>query len=159
MDVTITVNGKEMSADVGAETTLLGLLRENWKLTGSKLGCDVGDCGACTVLIDGQSVNSCLMLAAQANGREVVTIEGLGDYDHLHPLQAVFEQESSFQCGFCAPGMIISTKALLDKNATPTEYEIREALSGNLCRCTGYTKIIQAIMDISGQSDDDRKSA
>lgn len=149
-DVTIKVNGKERTASVPAETTLLTLLRESFGLTGSKLGCDVGDCGACTVLLDGQSVNACLVLAAQANGREVVTIEGLGDFKHLHPLQAVFEQLSSFQCGFCAPGMIISTKALLDKNPHPTEPEVREALSGNLCRCTGYTKIVDAIMEISG---------
>ncbi len=153
MDVTIKVNGKKRTASVAAETTLLSLLRNSLDLPGAKLGCDVGDCGACTVLVDGVSVNSCLMLAAQANGREVTTIEGLGEYDHLHPLQAVFEQASSFQCGFCAPGMIISAKALLDANPKPTEYEIREALAGNLCRCTGYTKIIEAIMDVSGQSD------
>ena len=153
MDVTIKVNGKKRTASVAAETTLLSLLRNSLDLPGAKLGCDVGDCGACTVLVDGVSVNSCLMLAAQANGREVTTIEGLGEYDHLHPLQAVFEQASSFQCGFCAPGMIISAKALLDENPKPTEYEIRKALSGNLCRCTGYTKIIEAIMDVSGQSD------
>jgi carbon-monoxide dehydrogenase small subunit len=163
MDVKIKVNGKEMTASVAAETTLLSLLRETWNLTGAKVGCDVGDCGACTVMVDGVSVNSCLMLAAQANGREVTTIEGLGDYDHLHPLQAVFEQASSFQCGFCAPGMIISAKALLDSNPHPSEYEVREALAGNLCRCTGYTKIIEAILEVSGapdsQADNDRKSA
>jgi carbon-monoxide dehydrogenase small subunit len=152
MDVTIKVNGRERTASVAAETTLLSLLRDSLDLPGAKLGCDVGDCGACTVLVDGMSVNACLMLAAQVQDRDVTTIEGLGDYDHLHPLQAVFEQESSFQCGFCAPGMIISAKALLDENPKPTEYEIREALSGNLCRCTGYTKIIEAIMDVSGQS-------
>jgi len=151
MDVTITVNGKEMTTDVAAETTLLSLLRETLYLTGAKLGCDVGDCGACTVLVDGQSINSCLMLAVQANGLAVTTIEGLGDYDHLHPLQAVFEEVSSFQCGFCAPGMIISAKALLDANPKPTKHEVREALAGNLCRCTGYTKIVDAILDISGQ--------
>ena len=152
MDVTIKVNGRERTASVAAETTLLSLLRDSLDLPGAKLGCDVGDCGACTVLVDGMSVNACLMLAAQVQDRDVTTIEGLGDYDHLHPLQAVFERESSFQCGFCAPGMIISAKALLDENPKPTEYEIREALSGNLCRCTGYTKIIEAIMDVSGQS-------
>ena len=149
MDVTIKVNGRERTASVAAETTLLSLLRDSLDLPGAKLGCDVGDCGACTVLVDGMSVNACLMLAAQVQDRDVTTIEGLGDYDHLHPLQAVFEQESSFQCGFCAPGMIISAKALLDENPKPTEYEIREALSGNLCRCTGYDKIVRAVMDAS----------
>ena len=148
MDVTIKVNGRERTASVAAETTLLSLLRDSLDLPGAKLGCDVGDCGACTVLVDGMSVNACLMLAAQVQDRDVTTIEGLGDYDHLHPLQAVFEQESSFQCGFCAPGMIISAKALLDENPKPTEYEIREALSGNLCRCTGYGPIINAAKEI-----------
>ncbi len=151
MEVELTINGEIRKASVEPETTLLVMLRETLGLTGAKLGCDVGDCGACTVLVDGKSVNACLMLAAQANGPEVTTIEGLGDYDHLHPLQAVFEQASSFQCGFCAPGMIISAKALLDENPKPTEYEVREALAGNLCRCTGYTKIIEAIMEVSGQ--------
>ncbi len=146
MDVTIKVNGRERTASVAAETTLLSLLRDSLDLPGAKLGCDVGDCGACTVLVDGMSVNACLMLAAQVQDRDVTTIEGLGDYDHLHPLQAVFEQESSFQCGFCAPGMIISAKALLDENPKPTEYEIREALSGNLCRCTGYHNIVKSVL-------------
>lgn len=154
IDVKIKVNGKERTARVAAETTLLVLLRETWDLPGAKLGCDVGDCGACTVLVDGKSVNSCLMLAAQVRGREVTTIEGLGDYDHLHPLQAVFEEASSFQCGFCAPGMIISAKSLLDGNPLPTEDEVREALAGNLCRCTGYTKIIAAILEITSRPND-----
>lgn len=159
IDVTLTINGKEKTLSVAPETTLLSMLRDSLELTGAKLGCDVGDCGACTVLVDGKSVNSCLMLAAQADGTDIITIEGLGDYDHLHPLQAVFEQASSFQCGFCAPGMIISAKALLDTNPKPTEYDIREALSGNLCRCTGYTKIIEAIQEVSGQMDADRETA
>ncbi len=146
--VEATVNGVTRQADVPAETTLLTVLRDAWGLTGSKLGCDVGDCGACTVLVDGLSVNACLMLALQANGREVVTIEGLGGFEYLHPLQAAFERLSSYQCGFCAPGMIISAKALLDEITTPTEAQIREALAGNLCRCTGYTKIIEAIAEV-----------
>ena len=146
--VEVTVNGVNRRAEVSPETTLLSVLRDSWALTGSKLGCDVGDCGACTVLVDGLSVNACLLLAVQVNGREVVTIEGLGGFEYLHPLQAAFERLSSYQCGFCAPGMIISAKALLDENPAPTEYEIREALSGNLCRCTGYTKVIDAITEV-----------
>lgn len=146
--VEVTVNGATRRAEVPPETTLLSVLRDAWGLTGSKLGCDVGDCGACTVLVDGLTVNSCLMLAVQANGREIVTIEGLGGFDYLHPLQAAFERLSSYQCGFCAPGMIISAKALLDENPTPTDGQIREALSGNLCRCTGYAKIIDAIAEV-----------
>ena len=146
--VEVTVNGVVRRAEVSPETTLLAALRDIWGLTGSKLGCDVGDCGACTVLMDGLSVNSCLLLAVQANGRQVVTIEGLGDFEYLHPLQEAFERLSSYQCGFCAPGMIISAKALIDENPAPTELEIREALAGNLCRCTGYTKIIDAITEV-----------
>lgn len=146
--VELTVNGVARRAEVAPETTLLSVLRDTWDLKGSKLGCDVGDCGACTVLLDGLSANACLLLAVQANGREVVTIEGLGDFDYLHPLQAACERLSSYQCGFCAPGMIISAKALLDENPTPTEHEIREALAGNLCRCTGYTKVVDAITEV-----------
>ncbi|MGZ5383939.1 MAG: (2Fe-2S)-binding protein [Acidimicrobiia bacterium] len=146
--IEVTINGVLRQADVPPETTLLSALRDSWGLTGSKLGCDVGDCGACTVLLDGLSVNSCLLLAVQANRREVVTIEGLSSFEHLHPLQAAFERLSSYQCGFCAPGMIISAKSLLDENPAPTEPEIREALAGNLCRCTGYTKVIEAITEV-----------
>ena len=146
--IDVTVNGVARRAEVAAEATLLSVLRDSWALTGSKLGCDVGDCGACTVLVDGLSVNSCLLLAVQADGREIVTIEGLGGFEYLHPLQAAFERLSSYQCGFCAPGMIISAKALLDENPAPTEHEIREALAGNLCRCTGYTKVIDAITEV-----------
>lgn len=146
--VEVTVNGVVRRADVSPETTLLSVLRDSWDLKGSKLGCDVGDCGACTVLLDGLTANACLLLAVQANGREVVTIEGLGGLDYLHPLQAAFERLSSYQCGFCAPGMIISAKALLDENPAPTEHEIREALAGNLCRCTGYTKVVDAITEV-----------
>ncbi len=155
----IKINNRQMEAEVAAETTLLSLLRETFDLTGAKLGCDVGDCGACTVLVDGKAVNSCLMLAARADGCEVTTIEGLGDYDHLHPLQSAFENLSSFQCGFCAPGMIISAKSLLDKNPSPTKYAIREVLSGNLCRCTGYTKIVDAVIQIGERTDRERKQS
>ena len=147
MIVKLKVNGEMRSADVPPETTLLKLLREHLNLTGAKLGCDVGDCGTCTVIVDGESVNSCLMLAGRASGREVTTIEGLANSEQLHPLQETFEELGALQCGFCGPGMIISAKALLDKNPEPTVFEVRDALSGNLCRCTGYTKIIEAVLD------------
>ena len=147
--VTVNVNGETRTAVVPGETTLLKLLREEFNLTGSKLGCDVGDCGACTVILDGKSVNSCLMLASQADGREVLTIEGLATMERLHPLQKAFEEKGSLQCGFCGPGVIMSAKALLDENPDPTEQEIRDALAGNLCRCTGYTKMIEAIQAVA----------
>jgi carbon-monoxide dehydrogenase small subunit len=146
-DVVLRVNGRERKASVPPETTLLQLLREHLGLTGSKLGCDVGDCGACTVIVDGKAVNSCLMLAGQVDGREVLTIEGLATRDRLHPIQRAFEERASLQCGFCGPGSIMSAKALLDENLDPTPQEIRDALAGNLCRCTGYTKMIEAIQD------------
>ena len=144
-DVTIRVNGELRTASVPPETTLLKLLRENFHLTGAKLGCDVGDCGACTVIVDGEPVNACLMLAGQADGRDVLTIEGLATRDRLHPLQRAFEDHASLQCGFCGPGVILSAKALLDGNPDPTRHEIRDAIAGNLCRCTGYTKMIDAV--------------
>jgi carbon-monoxide dehydrogenase small subunit len=147
--VTIHVNGEARTAAVAPETTLLRLLRENFSLTGAKLGCDVGDCGACTVIVDGKLVNSCLMLAGQVDGREVLTIEGLATFDRLHPLQKAFEEKGSLQCGFCGPGVIMSAKALLDENPNPSVPEIRDALAGNLCRCTGYTKMIEAIQAIA----------
>ena len=144
-DVTLTINGETRSASVPPETTLLKMLRESLNLTGAKLGCDVGDCGACTVIVDGKSVNSCLMLACQVQGREVLTIEGLATPDHLHPIQEAFENAAALQCGFCGPGVILSAKALLDANPNPDVAEIRDALAGNLCRCTGYTKMISAV--------------
>jgi carbon-monoxide dehydrogenase small subunit len=146
-DVTIRVNGETRTASVPPETTLLTLLRQNFSLTGAKLGCDVGDCGACTVIVDGMAVNACLMLATQADGREVLTIEGLATTDRLHPIQKAFENHASLQCGFCGPGVILSAKALLDENPNPTAQEIRDALAGNLCRCTGYTKMVEAVRD------------
>jgi carbon-monoxide dehydrogenase small subunit len=147
--VTMTVNGEKRTASVPPETTLLKLLREELHLTGAKLGCDVGDCGACTVIVDGQSVNSCLMLAGQADGRDILTIEGLATMERLHPIQQLFEEKGSLQCGFCGPGISMSAKALLDDNPDPSEYEIRDALAGNLCRCTGYTKMIEAIQAVA----------
>jgi carbon-monoxide dehydrogenase small subunit len=143
--VTININGEKRTASVPPETTLLQLLRDNFNLTGSKLGCDVGDCGACTVIVDGKAVNSCLMLAAQADARDVLTIEGLATMDRLHPIQKAFEKYGSLQCGFCGPGVIMSAKVLLDENPDPTVQQIRDALGGNLCRCTGYAKMIEAI--------------
>jgi len=150
VNVTIKVNGETRTASVPPETTLLKLLRESLNLTGAKLGCDVGDCGACTVIVDGLPVNSCLMLVNQADNREVLTIEGLATTDRLHPLQKVFEDFGSLQCGFCGPGIIMSAKALLDENPLPSVHEIRDALGGNLCRCTGYAKMIEAIQNVAG---------
>ena len=157
-DVTLTINGEIRSASVPPETTLLMMLREQFNLTGAKLGCDVGDCGACTVIIDGESVNACLMLALQADGRTVQTIEGLATQDRLHPIQQAFEDQASLQCGFCGPGVILSAKALLDRCPDPSKQEIRDALAGDLCRCTGYTKMIEAVQEsarvLRGQSPD-----
>jgi aerobic-type carbon monoxide dehydrogenase small subunit (CoxS/CutS family) len=147
--VSLTINGEKRTAEVPPETTLLKLLRETFNLTGAKLGCDVGDCGACTVIVDGKLVNSCLMLAGQVEGRDVLTIEGLATSDNLHPIQRVFEEKGSLQCGFCGPGVIMSAKWLLDQNPDPSVADIRDALSGNLCRCTGYTKMIEAIQTIA----------
>ncbi|MBI4520355.1 MAG: (2Fe-2S)-binding protein [Gemmatimonadetes bacterium] len=144
-NVTVNVNGETRTASVPPETTLLALLRDSFNLTGAKLGCDVGDCGACTVLVDGAAVNACLMLAVQADGRDVLTIEGLATMDRLHPIQKAFEDHGALQCGFCGPGVILSAKALLDESPDPTSQQIRDALAGNLCRCTGYTKMIAAI--------------
>jgi aerobic-type carbon monoxide dehydrogenase small subunit (CoxS/CutS family) len=145
VNVTMTVNGELRSASVPPETTLLVLLREHFLLTGAKTGCDIGDCGACTVIVDGKAVNACLMLAAQADGRTVITIEGLATREGLHPLQKVFEETGALQCGFCGPGVIMTSKALLDEVPNPTTAEIRTALAGNLCRCTGYVKMIDGI--------------
>ena len=151
--VTLNINGVQRTAAVPPETTLLRMLRDEFQLTGAKLGCDVGDCGACTVIVDGKSVNSCLMLASQAEGRDIVTIEGLATMDRLHPIQKVFEDLGALQCGFCGPGVIMSAKALLDENPSPTVDEIRDGLAGNLCRCTGYTKMIEAIQMAARNAD------
>ena len=143
--ITLTVNGAQERLDVPSNMTLLHLLRDKLALTGTKNGCEAGECGACTVLVDGEPVNSCLMLAVEADGREVVTVEGLSSGDELSPLQAAFVEHNAVQCGFCTPGMLISAHALLERTPQPTEQEIKEALVGNLCRCTGYVRIIDAI--------------
>jgi carbon-monoxide dehydrogenase small subunit len=143
--ITMTVNGRVVSLEVAAHHTLLQVLRDQLGLTGTKDGCSEGDCGACTVLMNGAPVNSCLVLAPQADGAEIITIEGLSTPETMHPLQTAFIEEGGTQCGYCTPGIIMSAAALLEKNPTPTEKEIRWALVGNICRCTGYTKIIAAV--------------
>ena len=143
------VNGKAVEVMVNPTQTLLKVLREDLGLTGTKKGCEQGDCGACTVLLEGKAVNACLVLALQAEGKEVETIEGLGTPEHLHPLQKSFIQSGAVQCGFCTSGMLLSALALLRKNPNPTVEEIRRGISGNLCRCTGYMKIVKAIQDVS----------
>lgn len=145
--VTLTVNGESIEAAVQPNQTLLQFLREDLGLTGTKHGCGLGDCGACTVILDGKPVNACLVLAVQANGCDVLTIEGLAENGSLHPIQQSFVDKGAIQCGFCTPGMILSAKTLLEENAKPTEHDIRTAISGNLCRCTGYQKIVEAIKD------------
>ena len=139
------VNGEAHPVAAPAHKTLLEVLREDLGLTGTKHGCEVGECGTCTVLVDGEPVLSCLTLAADVEGREITTVEGLAQNGELHPLQVAFAERGAAQCGYCTPGMLLSAKALLDRNPRPTEDEIKEALSGNLCRCTGYLKIIEAV--------------
>ena len=143
--VKLTVNGKAYEISIPLWRTLLEVIREDLKLTGTKEGCGLGECGACTVIMDGQTVNSCLVLATEADGKQITTIEGLADGEKLHPLQQAFVDHGGLQCGFCTPGMIMSAKALLDKNPHPTEDEIKRGIAGNLCRCTGYAKIIESI--------------
>lgn len=149
--VTLWVNDEQRQALVSPNQTLTDLLRDDLGLTGTKHGCGVGDCGCCTVLLDGQPVNSCLVLAAQAEGRKVTTIEGLASGGKLHPLQESFVEKGAIQCGFCTPGMILSASALLRDNPSPSEQEIRQGLSGNLCRCTGYQKIVEAVSDAASK--------
>lgn len=139
------VNGRVYEVFVEPWKTLLEVLREELGLTGVKMGCDDGNCGACTVIVDGKAIKSCLMLVPQAKGKKILTIEGLGSEGNLHPLQRAFIDHFAVQCGFCTPGMILAAKALLDENPNATEEEIREGLHGNICRCTGYVKIVEAI--------------
>ncbi len=143
--IRLSVNGEEVEVAVRPNATLLEALRNDLGLTGAKKGCGEGDCGACTVLLDGRPVPSCLVLAMQANGHDILTVEGLAEEGRLHPIQQAFVDAGGVQCGFCTPGMLLSAKSLLDSNPDPDDRQIREALAGNLCRCTGYQKIIDAI--------------
>lgn len=143
------INGEDHELQISANETLLEVLREHLSLTGSKEGCQDGSCGACTVLLNGKPVRSCLILAVEAEGKDILTIEGLARGEELHPIQEAFIKHGGVQCGFCTPGMILTAKALIDSNPEPTETEIKEAISGNLCRCTGYTKIVESIIAVT----------
>ena len=147
VQIQLKVNGLAYKKEVEPRRTLLELIREDLELTGAKEGCGLGECGTCTVLLDGKPIKSCITLAVQANGREVTTIEGIESPDGaLHPIQQAFIDHGAIQCGFCTPGMVLSAKALLDENPKPTEMEVKQAIAGNLCRCTGYQKIVEAIL-------------
>jgi carbon-monoxide dehydrogenase small subunit len=143
--ITMTLNGREVTVEVKPDALLVDVLRDELELTGTKEACGEGECGACTVLLDGEPVTSCLIPALKAEGREIMTVEGLASGGELHPLQKAFIEHGAVQCGYCTPGMLISAKALLDRNPHPSEEEIKQAISGNLCRCTGYVKIVEAV--------------
>lgn len=143
--IRVTINGAVYEGDVDARTLLVHWIRDGLRLTGTHIGCDTTSCGACTILVDGKATKSCTMFAVQANGRDIMTVEGLEQNDKLHPLQEGFHEEHALQCGYCTPGMMMTSLALLRSNADPTEHEIRVAISGNLCRCTGYVNIIKAV--------------
>ena len=149
--VTTTVNGDEAEFLCEPRETLLDCLRDKLHMTGAKEGCGTGDCGACSVTVDGRLVCSCLMLGVEAEGKEITTIEGMADGDNLHPLQQKFIEHAALQCGICTPGILVAAKALLERNPDPTEEELRYWLAGNLCRCTGYDKIIRAVMDAAAE--------
>ena len=149
--ITITVNGEQYELEVKPNRTLVDLLREDLGLTGTKMGCNEGKCGSCTVLMNGLPVSSCMILAPEADGAEILTIEGLAEKGDPHPLQKAFAEKGAVQCGYCTPGMILTAKALVDANPAPSEEEIRASIAGNLCRCTGYTKIVEAILSCSGK--------
>jgi aerobic carbon-monoxide dehydrogenase small subunit len=146
--ITLKVNDRQWDIAVEPNRTLVDVLRYDLGLTGTKKGCDLGECGSCTVILNGKPVNACLVLAVQANGAEILTIEGLKPSQGLHPLQQAFVDKGAIQCGFCTPGMILSASNLLKQNSSPTEEDIRAALSGNLCRCTGYQKIVEAVQSV-----------
>ncbi|MBP1731172.1 MAG: (2Fe-2S)-binding protein [Deltaproteobacteria bacterium] len=147
IEIHITVNGKPHALSVRPWSTLLEVIREKLGFTGTKEGCGVGECGACTIIMNGKTVNACLVLAAESNGAEITTIEGLADGEKLDPVQEAFYEIGGLQCGFCTPGMILSTKALLAENPNPSDWEIRKGLEGNFCRCTGYTKIFESVRE------------
>ena len=147
IEIKFTLNKKNVSAKIESNIRLIDLLRDQFNLTGTKEGCGVGECGACTVLINGRAVNSCLVIAAQADGSDIVTIEGISNGDVLNPLQKNFLSHGAVQCGFCTPGMVLSASALLDQKPNPNEEEIKDAIAGNLCRCTGYKQIIDAVKE------------
>ncbi len=149
--VQTTINGEETEFLCEPRQSLLEVLRDEVGLTGTKEGCLTGDCGACSVIMDGRSIDSCLVLGVEAEGKEVATVEGLADGDTLHPLQKKFLEHAALQCGICTPGFLVTSKALLDRNPDPTEHEIRYALAGNLCRCTGYDKIVKAVQDAAAE--------
>jgi aerobic carbon-monoxide dehydrogenase small subunit len=149
--ISVTVNGEAREADVEPRLLLVHLLREVFGLTGTHVGCDTSNCGACTIHVDGETAKSCTMLAVQADGREIRTIEAMADGATLHPLQQAFWDQHGLQCGFCTPGMIMQAAWLLEQNPEPTEHEIREGISGNLCRCTGYVNIVKAIQQAAGE--------
>lgn len=159
LTLSLTVNGARRELTVEPWVTLLDLLRENFQLTGTKKGCDQGQCGACTVLLDGKRVNSCLILAVSKDGAEITTIEGLAQSDRLHPLQAAFIERDAFQCGYCTPGQICSGVALIAEDHAHSRAEIREQMSGNICRCGAYTNIADAIEDVLGQRSAGREAA
>ena len=157
--VTTTINGEAVEFLCETQETLLDVLRNTLNLTGSKEGCASGDCGACTVIMDGKMVCSCLVLGVEAEGSSVTTVEGIADGEKLHPVQQKFLEHAALQCGFCTPGFIVATKALLDANPNPTEEEARYRLAGNLCRCTGYDKIIRAVMDAAAEMRGEARAA
>ena len=151
LPLTMIVNGKQVTLQIESDELLVDVLRDRLDLTGTKIGCNEGECGACTVIMDGKAVLSCLIPAMRAQGQEITTIEGLSDGDILHPLQQAFVEHGAVQCGYCTPGFVMSAKALLDENPHPTRDEIKETIAGNLCRCTGYVKIIEAIEAVANQ--------
>jgi aerobic carbon-monoxide dehydrogenase small subunit len=158
-DITLTVNGEIRELRVDVKDLLLQVLREKLGLTGTKEGCGTGECGACTVLVDDVPMNACLYLAVRADGKRIMTIEGLADGNKLHPLQRAFVDNAAVQCGFCGPGVLLSAKALLDRNPCPSEHDIRQGIAGNICRCSGYTKIVKAVQQAAEVINAERQNA